>query len=111
MTASLILWIILTVAAIAVAVFICMVLWQLFGILGKVKDEVTPIMRQVEKALEEVNQELARVDDIIKAGEQVVEKVNTTTKIAQEAISSPLIKIVSMGAGIKRAFDSLRRRK
>lgn len=111
MTVSIVLWIILTVAAVAVAVFTVLVLWQLFGILGRVKEEVTPILRKVEKTIDEINQDLARVDDIIKTGEQVVDKVNTTTKIAQEAISSPLIKLVSMGAGVKRAYDSLRRKK
>lgn len=107
----LILWIILTIAAIAVAVFLVAVLWQLFGILGRVKQEVTPILRKLEKSIDEINQELARVDDIIKTGESVVDKVNATTKIAQEAISSPLIKVVSMGAGLKKVFDSMRRKK
>lgn len=111
MTIQAVLWIILTVAAVAVAVFIVLVLWQLFGILGRVKEEVTPILRKVEQTIDEINQDLARVDDIIKTGEQVVDKVNTTTKIAQEAISSPLIKLVSMGAGVKRAYDTLRRKK
>jgi len=106
-----ILWTILTIAAVAVAVFIVLVLWQLFGILGRVKQEITPILRKLEKTIDEVNQDLARVDDIIKTGEEVVDKVSATTKIAQEAISSPLIKLVSMGAGVKKAYESLRGRK
>ncbi len=111
MTISTILYIILTIAAVAVAGFIVAVLWQVFGILGRVKQEVTPILRKVERTIDEINQDLARVDDIIKTGEQVVDKVNATTRIAQEAISSPLIKVVSVGAGVKRVIDSLRGRK
>ncbi len=102
---------IIAIAVSIIAIAIAAVMWQLFGILGRVKQQITPILTNVEKTLEEVNQELERVNEIIKTGESVVDKVNMTTKIAQQAVSSPLIKLVSVGAGIKKAYDSLTRRK
>lgn len=103
--------IVLTLSAVVLVFFICLVLYRFYTVLNKIDAEVTPVMKRIETTLDEVNLELARVDEIIKAGESVAEKVNTTTKLAQEAIASPLIRIIGLSAGVKRAIDTISKRK
>lgn len=108
---SVLVTIVLLASAVILVFFISLVLYRFYTILTKVNNEVTPIMKRLETTLDEINLELARVDEIIKAGESVAEKVNSTTKLAQEVIQSPLIKLVSFSAGMKKAFDTFTRKK
>jgi predicted PurR-regulated permease PerM len=108
---SLITTVVLLTCAVVLVFFISLVLYRFYTMLSKVNNEITPVMKRLETTLDEINLELARVDEIIKAGESVAEKVNTTTRLAQEAIQSPLIKIVSFSAGVKKAFDTFSKRK
>lgn len=99
--------IILTLSAVVLVFFLSMVLYRVASILSRVDAEVTPIIKRLETTIDEVNLELARLDEIVKAGESVAEKVNATTRLAQEAIASPLIRMISLSAGVKKAFDRM----
>ncbi|RJQ33132.1 MAG: hypothetical protein C4562_01575 [Actinobacteria bacterium] len=100
--------IIYTILWVVLAGLLGLVLWQLYILLKNVTNDLTPIMKQLNTTVEEINTELARLDEITKAAEDVVEKVSTTTRIAQEAVSSPLIKLVSVSAGLKKAINSFK---
>ena len=100
----------LTLSAVVLVFFISLVLYRAFTILNRVDKEVTPVMKRLETTIDEINLELARIDEIIKAGESVAEKVNTTTKLAQEVITSPLARLMGLSAGVKKAVDNFTKR-
>lgn len=114
----LVIYAILTILAIVLVFFISSVLLQLSRTLNSlneliidVKAEVTPLLTELQTTLDQVNDELSTVDDIVRSMQEVSDKVNATTTVAQEVISSPLIKIASFSAGAKKAISSLAKKK
>ncbi|MBI4744125.1 MAG: DUF948 domain-containing protein [Actinobacteria bacterium] len=94
--------------------FIIAVLVQVVRLLNSVNNfvkdthkEVVPSLNKLQTTIDEINSELARVDTIVQSVQDVTEKVSTTTKVAQEALSSPLIKLAGFSTGIKKTLDSL----
>ncbi len=105
---------IIVLAIVTLIGFISSVLVQLFRTLGSinqivkdVNEEVVPMAEKLQLTIDEVNTELSRVDGIVKSAEGVSRKVDATTKVAQEIISSPLIKVAALSAGVKKAFGAL----
>lgn len=110
----LVLNVILVVVATALAVFFIMVLNQLTKTLSSINEfvkeinrDVPPLLTKLQTTIDEVNDELGRVDEIVQSVQEVSEKVSVTSRIVQEIISSPLIKVASFSAGAKKAFDTL----
>jgi len=94
------------------------VLVQLFRVLGGInrfldeaRREIVPALNKLQTTIQEINTELARVDDIVESVQEVTDKISSTTRIAQEAISSPLIKIASYSFGARKALKSFLKKK
>ncbi len=109
---------VLTVLAVVLVFFIGSVLLNLAKTLNSlnaliidVRSEVTPLLSELRTTLCQVNNELTTVDDIVKSVQEVSEKVNAVTAVAQEIISSPLIKLASFSAGAKKAVSTLLKRR
>lgn len=100
----------LLLLAVFLAVFIGLVLFQLFNLLRLINREIKPTLSRVQTLIEEVNTELERTGEIVKQAQAVSRKVDTTTKIAQEIISSPLIRLAALGAGLRKALSTLTKR-
>lgn len=97
---------VLVVAVVVLVGFIVPVLIELWQISRIVKKELSPLISKLNTTIDEVNTELSRVDGIVQSAERVSKTVDSTTKAAQEVISSPLIKLVSISAGIKKALST-----
>lgn len=111
---SIVLNIVIAIAIAVLTVFICIVAFQLSRTLGSlnhlikdIDEEVTPMIAKLQVTVDEVNSELERVDEIVESAQNLSRKVDTTTKVAQEIIASPLIKLAALSAGIKKAVGSL----
>jgi len=94
------------------------VLVQIFRAVGNInkliKDahkEILPSLTRLQITIEEVNKDLANVNQIAQSVQEITEKANKTFKLAQEAVSSPLIKAISFSVGARDALDKLLRRK
>ncbi len=105
---------VINLSIVLMVLFIIAVLVQVFRLLNSVNDfvkdthkEVIPSLNKLQTTIDEINSELKKVDSIVQSVQNVTEKVNITTKAAQEALSSPLIKLAGMSTGIKKTFDSL----
>lgn len=76
-------------------------------------DELTataqPLIDQLAVAIEDANEELARVDRLVGSAESISATVDATTKLAYRALSAPVIKTVAMTSGASRAAKRLRR--
>ncbi len=106
--------IILVILAAILTLFFVYVLIQLSKTLGSINELIKDVNKQVPSLLEklqitidEVNSELGQVGEIVKSVEEISDKVNTTTNVVQEIISSPLIKLASFSAGAKKAISTL----
>ncbi len=109
---------VLEIAIVLLIVFVSGVLLQLFRVLGSInklikemRQEIIPSLNSLRTTIDAVNNELSRFDEIVGSVQEVTDKVSSTTRVAQEIISSPLIKIASFSFGAKKALSSLFKRK
>ncbi|RJQ54436.1 MAG: DUF948 domain-containing protein [Actinobacteria bacterium] len=72
--------------------------------------ELIPTLLKLQKTLDDVREELDRVHTVMETLEEVGEKVAKTARLAQELVSSPLIKVAGIGAGARKALETLRGR-
>jgi hypothetical protein len=95
-------------------VFLCVVLINTFRVLESTKilidsmrEETVPLLREVKGSVERTNRELDRVDVVLEAAEEITGRVQRISGLVEQAVSSPLVKIISMGAGLRRAASRL----
>lgn len=106
------------VSLVAVLVgFFAYALWQLSKILRTLnvllKDAgktIPPLLEKFEKTLDVVKSEVERAEEIMRSVEEVSEKVSAVGHLAQEIISSPLIKLASFSAGARKAIQTFLKR-
>jgi hypothetical protein len=90
--------------------FLCLVLLNTFRILEStkmlidgVREETMPLLKEVKGSVERANRELDRVDGMLVSAGEMVKRAEKLTGLVEKAASSPLIKIISVGAGLKAA--------
>jgi uncharacterized protein YoxC len=90
--------------------FLCIVLVNTFRVLESTKmmidelrEETVPILREVKGSVERTNRELDRVDGMLVAADEVVGRVRRVSKLVEDAVSSPLVKLIGLGAGLRKA--------
>lgn len=99
--------------AISFAVFMITATWVMFKLsktlsitnlfLDDVRKQTIPMMTRFQTTIDHVNNELELVDSMISTGEKIVSRVNSMTKMAQQVVASPVVKILGIGAGIQKA--------
>jgi uncharacterized protein YoxC len=108
------------IAAVAFAVSAVFTAWvlyklvQMLGITNKFLDEVRvetiPLMTRLQTTMDHVNTELDRVDGILTAVEGMTQKANAATKVVQEVVTSPLVKLLGIGAGAGKAYGKWKKK-
>jgi uncharacterized protein YoxC len=91
--------------------FLCVVLLNTFRVLESTKmtidafrQETVPLLREVKTTVEKTNREIDRVDTMLENANEIVGRVEKLTGLAQEAAASPLVKIISFGAGLRKGM-------
>ncbi len=91
--------------------FLIFVLLNTFRVLESTKmtidafrQETVPLLREVQGSVERANRELDRVDTMLISATEIVGRVETLSGLAQEAAASPLVKVISFGAGLRKGF-------
>jgi uncharacterized protein YoxC len=69
------------------------------------REEVVPLLREVKGSVERANRELDRVDTMLISATEVVGRVEKLSGLAEQAAASPLVKLISVGAGLKKGFS------
>lgn len=94
--------------------FLCYVLFNTSRVLESTKmtidemrQETVPLLREVRTSVEKTNRELDRVDGMLKSAGNVVERVERLSGLVEQATASPLVKIISFGAGLKGAVSKV----
>lgn len=93
---------------------LCVVLLNTFRVLESTKitidtmrEETVPLLREVKGSVERANRELDRVDGMLESAGHIVERVEKLSGLVEQAAASPLVKVISMGAGLRSAFSRM----
>lgn len=104
-------------ALVLLIAFIIPILLQARKTLATVNDfiestekEILPTLHKMQRTVEEVNEELAKVNETTASVQSAVSKVDNIARLAQEVVSSPLIKAASWSAGLQGAVRSFLKR-
>ena len=91
--------------------FLCVVLLNTFRVLESTKmmidatrEETVPLLREVRGTVERTNRELDRVDGVL-------ERVENISGLIEQAAASPLVKIISVGAGLRKGASRFTKKK
>lgn len=90
--------------------FLCVVLLNTFRVLESTKllidgirEETVPLLTEVKGSVERTNRELDRVDGMLVSAGEIVDRVHRISGLIEQAASGPLVKLISVGAGLKKA--------
>ena len=107
--------ILISVGFLAIAGFLCVVLLNTFRVLESTKmtidafrQETVPLLREVKTSLEKTNRELDRVDTMLTSATEIVSRAEKLAGLVQEAAASPLVKVISFGAGLRKGVGKAR---
>ena len=91
--------------------FLCVVLLNTFRVLESTKmmidstrEETVPLLREVRGSVERTNREIDRIDGIL-------QRVENLSGLIEQAAASPLVKIISVGAGLRKGASRFRKQK
>ena len=107
------------IAAVAWAVLVLvlgLVFVNLFRVLESTKmlidgirEETVPLLAEVKNTVTGVNRELERADGLLESAGNIAKSGERLAHVVEQAVSSPLIKVIAFGAGASRAVRRLRK--
>lgn len=71
-------------------------------------DSLDDILGKLKTTVDEVNKELMKVNETTESVQKAVSRIDNIASLLQETVSSPLIKMASVGAGLSGAIRNLR---
>lgn len=90
--------------------FLCVVLLNTFRVLESTKllidgirEETVPLLTEVRGSVERTNRELDRVDGLLISAGEIVQRFSRLSGLVERAATGPLVRIISVGAGVRRA--------
>ena len=103
--------IVLAVAWAVLVLALCVVLIGTYNVLTSTKltidamrEETVPLLREIKTSVEKTNREIDRVDTMLESANSIVGRVDRLTGLVQEAVSNPLVKVIALGAGLRKGF-------
>jgi uncharacterized protein YoxC len=76
-----------------------------------IRQETVPLLGEVRTTVTGVNKEMDRVDGMLDSASKIAKNAERISSVVEQAVSSPLIKIIAFGAGASRAGRRLRKKK
>ena len=80
-------------------------------LLGNVNRELPSILSKLQLALDGVNSELGRVEELVTSFQDVSLKVQSTTNLLQRAVATPALRLAGLAAGARATVANLVGRK
>ena len=98
--------------------FLCFVLRDTSRVLESTKltidamrEETVPLLREVKSSLERTNREIDRLDVVLESAGTIAGRVERFSGLLEEAASSPIVKMISFGAGLRKGFSKASKKK
>jgi uncharacterized protein YoxC len=95
-------WALLVLGLIIVLVNTFRVLESTKITIDTMREETVPLLREVKGSVERANRELDRVDTMLISANDIVGRVEKLSGLAEQAAASPLVKVISFGAGLRK---------
>jgi uncharacterized protein YoxC len=73
-------------------------------LLNDIRKEALPLMGRVQTTMDHINNEMGYVDGVLKSVEKIAARANSMTQAAQSLVTSPLVKVLSLGLGVQKAL-------
>jgi uncharacterized protein YoxC len=96
--------------------FLCVVLLNTFNVLTAtrmlidgIREETVPLLTEVRNSVVKTNRELDRVDGMLQSADKIVGRVEKISHLVEQVVTSPLAKIVGLGAGLRSAASRFRK--
>jgi uncharacterized protein YoxC len=96
--------------------FLALVLVNVFRVLESTKmlidgirQETVPLLGEVRTTVSNVNRELDRADGLLESAGNIAKSAERLSGVVEKAVSSPLIKLMGLGAGASRAVRRFRK--
>lgn len=83
---------------------------ELRAVLDTLRRETEPVVAGLRLTVEQAEADLQRVEGILDSAERITTTVDTASRLTYRALSPPLIKTMSVVAGVRRAGRRLRGR-
>jgi uncharacterized protein YoxC len=77
----------------------------------ELRSETGPVIAELRDTVQAANYELNRVDDLLGTAESIGGKVDSASRVAHVAFSTPVIKSLALASGTGKAAKSFRRRR
>ncbi|MEX0984244.1 MAG: DUF948 domain-containing protein [Actinomycetota bacterium] len=97
---------------------LCVVLIGTYNVLTSTKltidamrDETVPLLREIKTSVEKTNREIDRVDSVLESAGSIVGRVERLSGLVEEAASSPIVKFIALGAGVRKGFQKATKKK
>ena len=98
--------------------FLCYVLLKTADVLTStrltidaMREETVPLLREIKGSVERTNGHLDRVGGVLDSVGGIVGRLERLSGLVEHAAASPLMKVVSMGAGVRKAAERFGRRR
>ena len=101
-------WAVLVLGLLVVLINTFRVLESTKMTIDTMRQEVVPLLREVKGSVERANRELDRVDTMLISATDIVGRVEKLSGLVEQAATSPLVKFMSVGAGLKQGFSRVR---
>jgi uncharacterized protein YoxC len=95
------------IALLALAVLIAAFVPAAFRLKNTV-DSLDEILGKLKTTVDEVNKELMKVNETTESVQKAVGRIDSIASLLQDTVSSPLIKMASVGAGLTGALKNWR---
>jgi uncharacterized protein YoxC len=96
--------------------FLCIVLLNTYNVLTATKmlidgirEETIPLLTEVRNSVVKTNREIDRVDGMLERADNIVGRVEKISHLVERAVTSPLVKVVGLGAGLRTAASRFRK--
>jgi len=99
-------------------VLVVLALWSLHSTLKELRQlarqlrsEAVPAVAELRQAVRQANAELDRVDGLLDSAESVADVVESASELTYQAVSPPLIKVLSFTSGVGQGVKGFRFRR
>jgi hypothetical protein len=89
-------------------VFVLRALRELRGAVDELSAQTRPLLVDLRTSVEEARSDLDRFDRVLGSAEAISQAVEGTSRLAQAALTPPVIKTVAFASGTRRAARRLR---
>ena len=79
--------------------------------IDSMREETVPLLREIKGSVERTNGHLDRVGGVLDSVGGIVGRVERLTGLIEHAAASPIVKFLSVGAGVRKAAERFGKRR